>query len=232
MASLSTSKGNYGELHIEALLRLQGFQTSRPTGADCPYDLIVDKDNVLYKCQIKSATSKKGLLNLKCTTFTSRSVRNDYANVDNFLVCDLLNSRVFILPNPGASVAKLSLHYDVPSLAPYIVGKRWIAVYENAWQFFGATFGASDLYNKLYELRTISNILRAQQWDLCGFGDTFTLKRLSNLAELVGPWSIKKFLTNMGLVCYPYSYEELMDKLDERIEETEGEAQEALQGVK
>lgn len=48
-------QGNIGEAVAMCYYTKEGYKVSKPLFENCPYDLIVDKNNTLYRVQVKTA---------------------------------------------------------------------------------------------------------------------------------------------------------------------------------
>lgn len=101
----SKNIGSLGEhIAIVALLEL-GLSVSRPLGDNDRYDIIVDKDNFLYKIQIKTATGTAESVKFYMTSSQAHrgGTRSKYSleEVDYFILVDIATKLVFIVPNDG-----------------------------------------------------------------------------------------------------------------------------------
>ncbi len=61
-------KGDLAELAVAADLVRQGLRVLFPFGEDAPYDLVVDRDGVFERVQVKYTTARDGVLELRCRT--------------------------------------------------------------------------------------------------------------------------------------------------------------------
>lgn len=106
--------GSLGE-HI-AIVKLMelGLSVSRPLGDNDRYDLIIDKENYLYKAQVKASIGNKDFVQF----YTSSSQahrgkgRSHYSleEVDLFLLVDVTSKMVFILHN-NAKTSSIIIRY-------------------------------------------------------------------------------------------------------------------------
>lgn len=105
----SKDVGNLGEhIAIVELLNL-GLEVSRPLGDNSRYDLIIDNEGLLLTCQIKStasATPEYAEFWMTSSQAHRGRGRTGY-NVDCFILVDINNRKVFLLPNTGKSSIKL-----------------------------------------------------------------------------------------------------------------------------
>jgi len=77
-------KGNTGELKVAAYLASLGYSVFTELGDISKVDLILEKDCSLYKIQVKSLTSKNGMISLD-----SRKCGLNYIHVYNELEVDI-----------------------------------------------------------------------------------------------------------------------------------------------
>jgi len=80
-------KGNTGELKVAAHLASLGYSVFTELGDISKVDLILEKDNVLYRIQVKSITSKNGMVLLDSRKFgPNYSYRYNTNDVDIFAI--------------------------------------------------------------------------------------------------------------------------------------------------
>ena len=93
--------GNLGE-HIAIVELLKNdIIVSRPLGDNARYDLILDINETLYTCQVKStnsATEKAAEFFLTSSQAHRGSGRQKY-NTDVFCLVDIVNNKVFLVAN-------------------------------------------------------------------------------------------------------------------------------------
>jgi Holliday junction resolvase-like predicted endonuclease len=65
MAPLKT-KGDTAEMMVAADLVKRGYRIAFPFGEDSDYDLIVERDGVLERVQVKYAESRDGVIIVRC----------------------------------------------------------------------------------------------------------------------------------------------------------------------
>lgn len=97
--------GLLGEhIAIVQLLEL-GLSVSRPLGDNDRYDLIIDKENILYRAQVKSSLGDANSVQFYLSSSQAHrgKSRTSYSidEVDLFLLVDVSKNLVFILSNDG-----------------------------------------------------------------------------------------------------------------------------------
>lgn len=105
----SKDVGNLGEhIAIVELLRI-GVEISRPLGDNSRYDLIIDNDGILLTCQVKSTNSSTTELAefWLSSSQAHRGGTRDAYQVDCFLLVDICNNKVFLLPNSTRATIKI-----------------------------------------------------------------------------------------------------------------------------
>lgn len=87
--------GDVAELTVAAFCIAKGWQVSKPYGDNAKYDLIIDRDNHLYRIQIKARSQRKGVINLELYN-NARSYRQTYdkTQLDAFIVFDIDTKRI------------------------------------------------------------------------------------------------------------------------------------------
>lgn len=95
--------GSLGE-HIAIVQLLEfGLSVSRPLGDNDRYDLIIDKDNILYKAQVKSSIGSTDSVQFYLSSSQAHrgKSRTRYSRdeVDLFILVDINTRQVFILHN-------------------------------------------------------------------------------------------------------------------------------------
>lgn len=68
-------KGDLGELKVASDLVSQGYTISIPFGDNSAYDLILDKNNSLYRVQIKYVESNLDFLKVRLSSVTKQTAR-------------------------------------------------------------------------------------------------------------------------------------------------------------
>lgn len=105
--------GNLGE-HIAIVELLKNnIQISRPLGDNSRYDLILDINDNLFTCQVKSTNSSSEKLaefSLSSSQAHRGGSRIKY-DVDLFCCVDIRNSKVFLVPNIDCK-SKINIRYE------------------------------------------------------------------------------------------------------------------------
>lgn len=74
--------GDLAELKAATYFAQQGYIVSMPYGDNAPYDLIIDKDNVLQKVQVKARTEREGAISVELRSamrgYTHHYTRQDF----------------------------------------------------------------------------------------------------------------------------------------------------------
>lgn len=107
--------GTLGEsVGITELLR-HGIIVSRPLGDNSQYDLILDINSNLLRCQVKTkTTADTDSVEFKVHTTNSSGDRVKYTQVDCYLLVDLVNDRVFLLDHCDKRLT-IRIRYDIPN---------------------------------------------------------------------------------------------------------------------
>ena len=93
------------ELKVAADLVAKGYRVALPFGEDCDYDLIVDRDGALERVQVKYASSKRGVIEVKCQSYSltngrvRRTKRYTPVTIDWIAAYDPIQDRCFYLPS-------------------------------------------------------------------------------------------------------------------------------------
>lgn len=100
--------GNIGEhVAILSLLKL-GVTVSRPLGDNARYDLVIDYNGFLFKCQVKTTTSDgvTAQFYLSSSQVHRGKAREYYSekDVDYFICVDLTTNNVFLIENNRKSI--------------------------------------------------------------------------------------------------------------------------------
>jgi len=96
----TTDKGNIGQFFIMADLLQRGFVVLSPTGNHPHYDLVIEKNNVFKKIQVRYNTQKKGVLLVKLFTVghAGKSNYHTVENIDIIAVYDATDKKIYYLP--------------------------------------------------------------------------------------------------------------------------------------
>jgi hypothetical protein len=96
--------GDTAELAVALDLRRRGYRVSIPFGEDCDYDLVVDRDGVLERVQVKHTRSDGEVVIVRCRSqsLTNGKVRatKRYTpeTIDWLAVYDATSGRCFYVP--------------------------------------------------------------------------------------------------------------------------------------
>jgi hypothetical protein len=129
-------KGDTAELAVALDLRRRGYRISFPFGEDSPYDLVVDRNGVLERVQVKHETSDGRVVKVRCralslTNGRVRAVTRYTAHsIDWLAVFDATTECCFYVPATvlGEGRAELSLRL-VPARNGQLRGVRPAAEY-------------------------------------------------------------------------------------------------------
>src|SRR4051794_5425188 len=97
--------GDTAELAVALDLRRRGYRVAFPYGEDCNYDLIVDRDGVLERVQVKHTRSDGDVVIVRCRSqsLTNGKVRATKrytaATVDWLAVFDATSGCCFYVPS-------------------------------------------------------------------------------------------------------------------------------------
>lgn len=73
MPAITKIKGDLGQAMIMADALKRGYKVALPLGEDWRYDLIVLKNDQLFRIQCKYAESTRGVIKVRCETHDGRS---------------------------------------------------------------------------------------------------------------------------------------------------------------
>src|SRR3954451_7751279 len=97
--------GDVAELAVALDLRRRGYRVAIPFGEDCEYDLVVDRDGVLERVQVKHTRSDGEVVVARCRSqsLTNGKVRATKrytaATIDWLAVYDATSDRCFYVPS-------------------------------------------------------------------------------------------------------------------------------------
>lgn len=128
----SKLKGSIGELTIARDLQLNGFNVFKELGDLSKIDLIAEKDGKLIKIQVKSLTSKNGVVTLDCKkSGPNYSFRYSSEDVDCFAIYVLdLDLIGYVLSKELLVQTTINLRVSNPKNGQ-LSGVRFIQDYEN-----------------------------------------------------------------------------------------------------
>ena len=105
-------KGDIGELIVAQHLLEQGWHVAFPFGENLKYDLIVEKNNIFKRVQVKAVIPKNGVLNINCRSSNNWSVVS-YTPEDFEVLAavDLVARKVYFVPSTkiGRNLIKLRI---------------------------------------------------------------------------------------------------------------------------
>lgn len=129
-------KGDLAELMVAADLRRRGHKIAIPYGEDWDYDLIVCRDGLLERVQVKHTRSDGRVIEVKCFSHSltngriRATKRYTAAAVDWIAVYDATTERCYYVPakelGEGRSTISLRL---APALSGRRLGIRWATDY-------------------------------------------------------------------------------------------------------
>jgi hypothetical protein len=112
-------KGDTAELAVALDLRKRGYLVSFPYGEDSDYDLVVDRDGVLERVQVKYTSSDGQVILVRCRSYslTKGKIKSTKyytaATVDWIAVFDATTDRCYYVPavllGSGMNVLSLRL---------------------------------------------------------------------------------------------------------------------------
>jgi len=131
-------KGDLAELMVAAGLRRRGHKIAIPYGEDWDYDLIVCRDGVLERVQVKYAASRNGVLAVPCRSHSltngriRATKRYTAATVDWIAAYDATTNRCFYVPAAelGDGRVGVSLRF-APARNNQRLGVRWAEDYRD-----------------------------------------------------------------------------------------------------
>ncbi len=108
------TKGDVGELVVAAELTKNGWQVSFPYGENSRYDLIIEKDGVMKRIQVKAVTPKNGVLHVNCRSSNNWSIvhYND-KHFEVLAVVDLISNKVYYIPSSKVGRNLINLRLDL-----------------------------------------------------------------------------------------------------------------------
>jgi hypothetical protein len=109
-------KGDLAELKVACDLIRRGYGIAIPYGEDSDFDLIVCREGILERVQVKHAASRDGVLGVKCRShsLTNGKVRTvkHYTSkmIDWIAIWDRTTDRCFYVPATELGAGKWMLH--------------------------------------------------------------------------------------------------------------------------
>jgi hypothetical protein len=131
MATSPKQKGDLAELKVACDLIERGHKVAVPFGEDCDFDLIVCREGVLERVQVKHAASRDGVIPVKCRShsLTNGKVRRTKhytaETIDWLAIYDATTDRCFYVPACELGAGRSLIHLRlVPAKNGQSVGVR------------------------------------------------------------------------------------------------------------
>jgi hypothetical protein len=131
MATSRKQKGELAELKVACDLIERGHKVAVPFGEDCDFDLIVCREGALERVQVKHATSRDGVIPVKCRShsLTNGKVRRTKhytaETIDWLAIYDATTDRCFYVPASELGAGRSMMHLRlVPPKNRQSVGVR------------------------------------------------------------------------------------------------------------
>jgi PD-(D/E)XK endonuclease len=92
-------KGAIGELVVAAHCAREGWHVLFPYGENCRYDLVIERNGIFKRIQVKYSTPKNGALRVNCRSSNNWSVLKYTAKqIDMYGVYDPSHHEVYFIP--------------------------------------------------------------------------------------------------------------------------------------
>lgn len=91
-------KGLIGELEFTSCLLKLGYTILKPINPNSSYDLVIEKDNVYSRVQIKYLTPRNGLLRVELDRPKKRNNKYQERGVDAMGVFDSVHKSFYLIP--------------------------------------------------------------------------------------------------------------------------------------
>jgi len=106
-------KGAIGELAVAAQLVRDGWQILFPYGENSRYDLVIERNGIFKRIQVKYSTPKNGVLRINCRSSNNWSVLPYTADqIDLYAVYDPIHREVFFIPVEETNKNLLNLRIE------------------------------------------------------------------------------------------------------------------------
>lgn len=103
-------KGVIGELAVAAHLAREGWQVLFPYGENCRYDLVIERNGIFKRVQVKYSTPKNGALRINCRSSNNWSVLPYTAEqIDMYAVYDSEHKDIFFIPIQETNTSVMNL---------------------------------------------------------------------------------------------------------------------------
>lgn len=111
--AITKQKGDIAEAFVTYLLKQNGFNVLIPWGEDNRYDLVSEKNGIFKRIQVKYATSKDGVVEVRARSCNNYNIIHySPENIDIIAVYSPTQNKVYFVPLKGIknrSVCKLRL---------------------------------------------------------------------------------------------------------------------------
>ena len=221
MSSHTKRVGDIGEYSIIAkLMKIDGIYVSKPFGDNCPYDIIIDINSSIYRCQIKTCEFvKEGVMRFYINITnpfnkTKRSYCSD--EVDLFLLYCIENDYSGLMTfsdytsNETVIRTELPLSYfytNVKLASEFEMNKRILFLKDNG------IFDTPLLYSADKDSSSISNIdvsIETNRWkiiqtcdiDFTKFGWVCKLSKLFGISPQVTARYVRSHFSDFYSKCY------------------------------
>ena len=88
-----------GELRFAAEFLRKGWQIFLPYGEDSPIDLLIEKDGIFKRVQVKSTSSIKGAIHCRIKSSNNWQVKKySKKEIDFFAIYDYSNKKGYLIP--------------------------------------------------------------------------------------------------------------------------------------
>lgn len=106
-------KGDIGELVAAQEFLRQGWHVAFPYGENMKYDLIVEKEGIFKRVQVKSVYPRNGVLHVNCRSSNNWSVTSYTSNdIDLLAAVDLQSNKVYFIPSNKINKALFDLRLE------------------------------------------------------------------------------------------------------------------------
>jgi len=111
----SKLKGDIGELIVAAELLQRGWHIAFPYGENLKYDLIVEKDNLIQRIQVKAVFPRNGTLRINCRSSNNWSVVSyEVKDFECLAAVDLSTKKVYFIPSKKMKRNMVTLRLTEP----------------------------------------------------------------------------------------------------------------------
>src|SRR3989338_8980659 len=106
-------KGDIGELIAAQEFFRRGWHVAFPYGENAKYDLIIEKDGICKRVQVKAVYPKNGVLHVNCRSSNNWSVKSySSKDIDLLVAVDLESNKVYFIPSAKMNRALFDLRLD------------------------------------------------------------------------------------------------------------------------